>query len=81
MVFFEIVSVMNTFFRTVLLSIQPAPKHYSFLLPNVVTVQFIDELITQNIFPTLSELAPAITYSIFLSLARFLLQNYFVKVP
>lgn len=68
------------FFAFLLDQIHLEPKHYATLFPPLVSLDQIYELLHQGRFPVLSQLAPALTYAIILSLIRFILQTFLMKV-
>jgi hypothetical protein len=72
--------LLDSFFEKLLDLIPLHPNYYSFLFPQVVSIQEIVGLFEQGFLPNLSKLAPAFTYALLLSIARFILQNYVVKV-
>lgn len=81
LVFFEnFLNTSNAFFTSVVKSIGLRPVHFRSMFPNTVTPEYIEQLIDAGQFPSLEGLAPAITYFILLSVIRFVLQNYIVKV-
>jgi hypothetical protein len=70
----------HVFFAKLLESLQLRPTHYPYILPPTVTMDEILSLFDTGRFPRLADLAPAITFAILLSLIRFFLQNYLIKV-
>lgn len=78
--FSSLISQSNAVFAVLLGSVGLRPKHYAFFYPPDTTVEQIETLFDQGIFPSLVDLAPALTYCIMLSLARYVLQHYLIKV-
>jgi hypothetical protein len=71
----------NLLFSAMLASLRLRPMHYAFIFPHTtITIQEIEALFDQGLFPNLADLAPAFTYCIIFSVARFFLQNYLIKV-
>lgn len=70
----------NVFFETLIKTVGIRPVHFRSMFPNIVTPDYIEQLISDGKFPSLEGLAPAITFFIILSAIRFVLQNYLVKV-
>jgi hypothetical protein len=56
------------------------PTSYMYFFPPEIDVTRIKVLIDAKVFPTISKLAPAITYAIVLSIARYILHHVFFKV-
>lgn len=72
--------LLTSLFSDLLNSFPFRPRHVSFLLPPTVTLETIETMFDQGNFPKLGDLAPALTYAVILSLVRFLLQSFLVKV-
>lgn len=71
---------INDIIRAGLASLKIMPSSYPFLFPPEIKPEQIQEMLDQGVFPTVEGLAPAITYAILLSLARFLLHIFVFKV-
>jgi hypothetical protein len=61
-----------------LLNIQP--ESYIWLFPAGKDAETIKQLVSDGVFPTISGLAPAITYALVLSAIRFTIEIIFMKV-
>jgi len=61
-------------------SLNVKPVHYRYLFPPQIDQNKIHEMVTEGIFPTLSGLAPAITFFLLLSGLRLFLQKLVIKV-
>ncbi len=70
----------NSFFEKLIGGLGIHPRHFEGLYPLSVTPDYLNDLIQKGQFPTITGLAPAVTYFLILSFVRFLLQNYVVKV-
>ena len=71
---------VTTVFRGVLSSLNIQPESYRFLFPAGKDAATIRKLVAQGIFPTIPHLAPAITWCIFLSVIRYMVQLSLLKV-
>jgi hypothetical protein len=71
--------ITQVFFK-ILSAIQVDPAVYYFLFPDSLSLENVKSLIDEGVFPTIASLAPAFTYALLLSIARFFLQRYLVKV-
>lgn len=71
--------ITQVFFK-ILTAIPIDPALYYFLFPDSLSLQDVKSLIGEGVFPTVASLAPAFTYALLLSVARFFLQRYLVKV-
>ena len=56
------------------------PESYRFLFPAGKDAETIRKLVADGYFPTIPHLAPAITYALVLSLVRFFMQLFILKV-
>ena len=72
--------IINDVIKAGLASLKIMPSSYPFLFPPDIKPEQIQQMVEQGVFPTLEGLAPAITYAILLSLARFLLHIFVFKV-
>ncbi len=77
--FFFIFDAITDIFRNLIDKIPLHPRDYHGLFP-LLSAEDLDRLYAEGVIHKLSELAPALTYCLFLSLARYILQNYVVKV-
>lgn len=71
---------MNGVFRAALSTLQLTPSSYSFMFPPDLKPEKIQEMVDIGVFPTLERLAPALTYTVLLSLIRVILQYIVIKV-
>ena len=76
----QLMDSSNAFFAAGLKMIGLLPKHYATMFPPTVTLDYINQLVEEGVIFTLPDLAPAFTYAIILSVIRFLLQNYLIRV-
>ena len=77
----EILTHSNYFFSSLLSKIPLYPTQYSFLFPTKrIDLKIILDLYDTGIFPRLADLAPAFTYAVLLSIARFVLQRVLIIV-
>jgi hypothetical protein len=74
------VLVFNEYLTRKIESFDINPNHYFFLFPPAVDRSKINSMAESGIFPTISGLAPAITFFLFLSLIRLILQSFIIKV-
>jgi hypothetical protein len=79
-IFNSLLTLSNSLFASILSRIPLDPKYYRPLFPNTVTLNDVYSLKSQGVFPSLSDLAPAFTYCVILSIVRFVLQGYLMKV-
>ena len=56
------------------------PESYRFLFPAGKDAETIRKLVADGYFPTIPHLAPAFTYALVLSLVRFFMQLFILKV-
>ena len=70
----------NEYVQILLAALNLEPEKYIFLFPADKNADIIRTLVSKNVFPTFPKLAPAITYALLLSLARFVLQHIVLKV-
>jgi hypothetical protein len=79
-VYYIVFDYITEIVRGFLASLQVHPSSYSFLFPPALNSQEMDQMIANGVFPTIEGLAPAVTYSILLSAARFILQYLIFQV-
>lgn len=74
--FKEVTNVVRNFLD--LLDIKP--EYYRFLFPAGKDAVTIKLLVDEGVFPVISSLAPALSYAVLLSAARFIMSHAFFKV-
>ena len=74
--FKEVTNVVRNFLD--LLDIKP--EYYRFLFPAGKDAVTIKLLVDEGVFPIISSLAPALSYAVLLSAARFIMSHAFFKV-
>ena len=77
--FQAIFDAVTDVFRGLLEKIPLHPSHYHGLFPKL-NLEELSTLYEQGTIPGLSELAPSLTYCLILSIARYILQHFVVKV-
>lgn len=76
----QVYHFINDIIKAGLASLKIMPSSYPLLFPPEIKPERIQQMVEQGVFPTVEGLAPAITYAILLSLARFLLHIFVFKV-
>jgi len=71
---------ITAFFVKLLSAFPVDPSYYYILFPTQVSLEDVRNLIKIGVFPTTVSLAPALSYAVILSVIRFILQRYLVKV-
>ncbi len=74
------VSVLTKAIEEMLGSLNIQPSNYGFMFPPEIEQEKIAQMINEKVFPTVVGLAPALTYAILLSLARYILHILVFKV-
>lgn len=78
--FFYLTNQVDGLFAHILDSFHLKPGHYVFFAPPGFEADQLNEMYDNGQYPKLSGLAPAITYAILFSIARFFIQHYLIKV-
>ena len=78
--FYQMIGVSDSFFASLLRMLELKPVHYPHLFPPALSIEYVGQLAEEGVIPTIPDLAPAFTYAIILSIIRYLLQNYLIRV-
>ena len=72
--------LITRYIEAALRSLNVGPEAYLFMFPPEVDLARINQMVADKVFPTVEGLAPAFTYAILLTFARFFLHLLVFKV-
>ena len=76
----DVIHAITGVIGSFLTSLNVQPSHYGFMFPPEIEPAKITAMVDEGVFPTLTGLAPALTYALLLSLARYVLHFILFKV-
>lgn len=74
------ISAITNVIEGFLASLNIQPSSYAFMFPPEIEAEKIAQMVNDKVFPTVTGLAPALTYALLLSLTRYILHFVLFKV-